>query len=67
MTISHPWLVVLIKQPSLPLPLSFPRKFLTKEHALAVIDTIRKLGGEAELSSTEFWTGEEPASSSYRH
>jgi hypothetical protein len=58
--IAAPWLVVLTKQPSgLYPPGYFPRKFFTKEDALAMVARIRDEGGEAMLTSTEFCLGDD--------
>jgi hypothetical protein len=56
----YPWLVILTKQPPIEYPAGyFPRKFLTKERALAVIAEVEAKGGEAELTGTDFWIGNE--------
>jgi len=51
------WLVSLKKELRDPYPLGyFPRKFEREEDARQMIDLIAQQGGEAELSTLEFWT-----------
>jgi hypothetical protein len=55
----YPWLVILTKHPPrMNLVGYFPRKFTTKEAALATITWIETLDGKAELTATDFWIGD---------
>ena len=54
------WLVVLTKQPPMLYPPGyFPRKFETKDDAMAVMTRIQAEGGEAQLTVLEFYTANE--------
>jgi hypothetical protein len=54
----YPWLVTLTRHPPGMNLWHFPRKFKTEEAAATEIAWVESLGGKAELSATDFWTGE---------